>query len=99
MAGITTNESAKFVDAFNQYYSLMRQMEEKGFHLEAGQLLDKAVKITFKAKEIKFSLPKDLLEKASKIDVEVTSVDLDTLCFPQTRISFTLPLKEEAEEE
>ena len=92
VAGVT-NEAADLIDTLNDYYEVMKEMQEKGFHLEGVQLLSKTVRITFKAKEIKASFWKQDLKKVSELELEVTSVDLDDTAFPEVRLTFTLPRK------
>jgi len=93
--GVTkmTNEAADLIDSLSYYYDLMKEMQERGFHLQGVQLLSKTVRITFKAKEIKASFWKQDLKKVSELELEVTSVDLDDTAFPEVRLTFTLPRK------
>jgi septation ring formation regulator EzrA len=90
---MTDNEAADLVDTLNDYYDIMRTMEEKGFHLQGVQLLTKMVRITFEAKEIKASFWKQDLEKVSQLEIEVTFDELDDMVFPEVRLTFSLPRK------
>ena len=98
--GVTkmTNEVADLIDSLSYYYDLMKEMQERGFHLQGVQLLSKTVRITFEAKEIKTSFWKQDLEKVSELELEVRSVDLEDTAFPETRVTFTLPRKGEKDD-
>jgi len=93
-----TNEAADLIDSLSDYYDLMREMQERGFHLQGVQLLSKMVKITFEAEKIKTSFWKQDLEKVSEIELEVTSIDLEDTAFPEVRLTFALPRKGEKNE-
>jgi len=92
------NEAADLIDSLNSYYDLMKQMQEKGFHLQGIQLLSKMVRITFEAKEIKASFWRQELKEVSEIQIEVGFDKFDDMIFPETRLTFTLPRKREKDD-